>query len=116
MTRQKTPKGTSKLGGFNGTFGKEQMTNVLKQAKNNYESNSSLKQAKERVNASSAQRDDLVPQNANEMIEVLQTQESKEMMYSTNQQAHKRKSTVTTVAGSLAAGNNLAQKYVSARG
>jgi len=26
-----------------------------------------------------------VPQNANEMIEVLQTQESKEMMYSTNQ-------------------------------
>lgn len=36
-------------------------------------------------------------------------------MYSTNQQAHKRKSTVTTVAGSLA-GNGMAQKYVSARG
>lgn len=37
-------------------------------------------------------------------------------MYSTNQQALKRKSTVTTVAGSIAGNNTLAQKYVSARG
>ena len=54
MTRQKTPKATSKPAGFNGTFGKEQVKSVINQVKNDYDTNSSKARGVQRANAISA--------------------------------------------------------------
>lgn len=46
---------TNKLGGFNGTFGKDQLTHTLNQVnRTNYESNSSKTRGVQRVTANSA--------------------------------------------------------------